>query len=173
MKAFGPAGASCHCRGLASWQLVFILLGLAGLFVVPALLGVRERSVWATMAVRPKQLCGHGIAARIQDQVGRDLRTIIGFALISLGATTVNAWGATLFFRTQVEHWRCRPALGRTHAAPGALGCHKRRCRGRLARKRGRSTLSRSLVSCQRAMRRCGLVLTLQSTTLALLGVGL
>jgi len=73
----------------------------------------------------------------------------------------------------RLEHWRCRPALGRTHAAPGALGCHKRRCRADWLAKRGASTLSRSLSLVSERMRRCRALLTLQSTTLALLGVGL
>src|SRR4030088_3555881 len=40
MKLFGPAGAVVPVIGvLASWRLVFILMGFVGLFVVPLLLG--------------------------------------------------------------------------------------------------------------------------------------
>src|SRR5258706_1828044 len=102
MKAFGPDGAVAPVMGaLASWRLVFILMGLVGLFVVPLLMGVRE----------PQRLRDDGRLAEATlpfKQMMRELRTkrtavlgtIIGFALISLGATTVNAWGATLFLRT-------------------------------------------------------------------------
>src|SRR5258707_1223805 len=42
MKVFGPGGAVVPVMGLlASWRLVFILMGLIGLFVVPLLIGVR------------------------------------------------------------------------------------------------------------------------------------
>src|SRR5882762_5938055 len=106
MKVFGPGGAVVPVIGvLASWQLVFIVLGLAGLFVVPALLGVRE----------PQRLGDDGRSAEAAlpvTEMRREFKTkwaaicgtIVGFALISLGATTVNAWGATLFLRT--HGWR-------------------------------------------------------------------
>src|SRR5882762_6178279 len=43
MKVFGAAGAVVPMMGLlASWRLVFILMGLTGLSVVPLLMGVRE-----------------------------------------------------------------------------------------------------------------------------------
>src|SRR5260370_14677628 len=102
MKVLGPAVAAVPMMGvLAPWRIVFIVMGLVGLFVVPLLMGVRE----------PQRLGddGHSAEATLPfKQLMRELKakrtavfgTIIGFALISLGATTVNAWGATLFLRT-------------------------------------------------------------------------
>jgi len=177
MKAFGPAGAVVPLLGvLASWQLVFILLGLAGLFVVPALLGVRE----------PQRLGDDGRSAEAAlpvTELRREFKTkwaaicgtIIGFALISLGATTVNAWGATLFFRT--HGWSIGDAglrlgaltllLGPLGAISGGVAADWLAKRGRVDAKPFVGLLSAS--GCVVA----GLVLTLQSTTLALVGVGL
>ena len=177
MKVFGPGGAVVPVVGvLASWQLVFIVLGLAGLVVVPALLGVRE----------PQRLGDDGRSAEAAlpvTEMRREFKTkwaaicgtIVGFALISLGATTVNAWGATLFLRT--HGWSIGDAglrlgaltlvLGPLGAISGGIAADWLAKRGRVDAKPFVGVLSAS--GCVVA----GLVLTLQSTALALLGVGL
>src|SRR6267378_868205 len=87
MKALGPAGDAVPTMGiLASWRVVFIVMGLVGLFVLPLLMGVRE----------PQRLGDDGHSAEatlLFNQMMRELKTkraavfgtIIGFALISLG----------------------------------------------------------------------------------------
>ena len=177
MKAFGPDGAVAPVMGaLASWRLVFILMGLVGLFVVPLLMGVRE----------PQRLRDDGRSAEATlpfKQMMRELRTkrtavlgtIIGFALISLGATTVNAWGATLFLRT--HGWSIGNAglrlgvftlvLGPLGAITGGVAADWLAKRGRVDAKPFIGILSAS--GCVVG----ALVLTLQSTAIALIGIGL
>jgi MFS family permease len=177
MKVFGPGGTAVPALGvLASWRLVFILMGLVGLLVVPPLLGVRE----------PERLGDDGHSAEAALPVKEALRefnskriaicgTIIGFALIALGATTVNAWGATLFLRS--HGWSIGDAglrlgaltlvLGPFGAITGGVAADWLAKRGRVDAKPFVGILSAS--GCVFA----GLALTLQSTTLALLGVGL
>jgi MFS family permease len=177
MKVFGPAGTAVPALGvMASWRLVFILMGLVGLLVVPPLLGVRE----------PERLGDDGHSAEAALPVREALRefnskriaicgTIIGFALIALGATTVNAWGATLFLRS--HGWSIGDAglrlgaltlvLGPLGAITGGVAADWLAKRGRVDAKPFVGILSAS--GCVFA----GLALTLQSTTLALLGVGL
>jgi len=177
IKVFGPAGAVVPMAGLlASWRLVFILMGLVGLFVVPLLMGVREpprlgddgRSAEATLAFRPMM---------------RELRTkrtavfgiIIGFALISLGATTVNAWGATLFLRT--HGWSIGNAglrLGAFTLVFGPLGAITGGVAADWLAKLGRVDAKPfiGLLSASGCVVGA-LVLTLQSTAVALIGIGL
>jgi len=176
MKVFGPDGAVAPVMwALASWRLVFILMGLVGLFVVPLLMGVRE----------PQRLGDDGRSAEAAlpvTELRREFKTkwaaicgtIIGFALISLGATTVNAWGATLFFRT--HGWSIGDAglrlgaltllLGPLGAISGGVAADWLAKRGRVDAKPFVGLLSAS--GCVVA----GLVLTLQSTTIALIGIG-
>jgi MFS family permease len=177
MKVFGPAGGVVPVIGaLASWRLVFILMGLVGLFVVPLLIGVRE----------PERLGddGHSAAATLPfKQMMRELKakrtavfgTIIGFALIALGATTINAWGATLFLRA--HGWSIGSAglrLGAVTLIFGPLGAITGGVAADWLAKRGRvdgkpfvGLLSAS--GCVAG----AFVLTLQSTMIALIGVGL
>jgi MFS family permease len=176
MKVFGAAGAVLPMMGLlASWRLVFILMGLAGLFVVPLLIGVRE----------PQRLGddGHSAEAALPlKEMMQELKvkriavfgTILGFALISLGATTVNAWGATLFLRA--HGWSIGNAgvrLGAVTLVFGPLGAITGGVAADWLAKRGRvdgkpfiGLLSAS--GCVAA----AFVLTLQSTTIALIGIG-
>jgi MFS family permease len=177
MKAFGPAGTVVPVMGaLASWRLVFVSMGLAGLLVVPLLIGVRE----------PQRLGddGHSAEAALPfERMMRELRakrtavfgTIVGFALISLGATTVNAWAATLFLRT--HGWSIGNAglrlgaitlvLGPLGAITGGVAADWLAKRGRVDAKPIVGTVS--AIGCVAG----ALVLTLQSTILALIGVGL
>ncbi len=154
MKVFGPDGAVAPVIwALASWRLVFILMGLVGLFVVPLLMGVRE----------PQRLGDDGRSAEATlpfHQMLRELRTkrtavfgtIIGFALISLGATTVNAF--TLVF-------------GPLGAITGGVAADWLAKRGRVDAKPFIGILSAS--GCVIG----ALVLTFQSTAIALIGIGL
>jgi MFS family permease len=177
MKAFGPAVTVVPVIGaLASWRLVFALMGLVGLLVVPLLIGVRE----------PQRLSddGHSAEATLPfKQMMRELKakrtavlgTIVGFALISLGATTVNAWGATLFLRS--HGWSIGNAglrlgaitlvLGPLGAITGGVAADWLAKRGRVDAKPIVGTVS--AIGCVVG----ALVLTLQSTALALIGVGL
>jgi MFS family permease len=177
MKVFGPAGAVVPVIGvLASWRLVFVSMGLVGLFVVPLLIGVRE----------PQRLGDDGHSAEADlpfTQMMRELKvkrmavfgTIIGFALISLGATTMNAWGATLFLRT--HGWSIGNAglrlgaltlvLGPLGAISGGVAADRLAKRGRVDAKPFVGFLSAS--GCVIG----ALVLTLQSTMIALIGIGL
>jgi MFS family permease len=177
MKAFGPPVTVLPVIGaLASWRLVFALMGLVGLLVVPLLIGVRE----------PQRLSddGHSAEATLPfKQMMRELKakrtavlgTIVGFALISLGATTVNAWGATLFLRT--HGWSIGNAglrlgaitlvLGPLGAITGGVAADWLAKRGRVDAKPIVGTVS--AIGCVVG----ALVLTLQSTALALIGVGL
>jgi MFS family permease len=177
MKAFGPTGAAVPVLGaLASWRLVFILLGVAGLFIVAPLLGVRE----------PRRLGDDGHSAEEALPVKEMRRefatkrtaivgTIIGFALISLGATTINAWAATLFLRS--HGWSIGNAglrlgaltliLGPLGAITGGVVADRLAKRGRIDAKPFVGMLSAS--GCVVA----ALVLTLPSTALALIGIGL
>jgi MFS family permease len=103
------------------------------------------------------------------------LGTIIGFALISLGATTINAWGATLFLRS--HGWSIGNAglrlgaltliLGPLGAITGGVVADRLAKRGRIDAKPFVGMLSAS--GCVVA----ALVLTLPSTALALIGIGL
>jgi MFS family permease len=177
MRVFGPDGAVAPVIwALASWRLVFILMGLVGLFVVPLLMGVREpqrlgddgRSVEATLPFNQmmRELESKRIAV---------FGTIIGFALISLGATTVNAWGATLFLRT--HGWSIGNAglrlgaftlvFGPLGAITGGVAADWLAKRGRVDAKPFIGVLSAS--GCVVG----ALVLTLQSTAIALIGIGL
>ncbi len=177
MKVFGPDGAVAPVMwALASWRLVFILMGLVGLFVVPLLMGVRE----------PQRLRDDGRAAEATlsfKQMMRELRTkrtavlgtIIGFALISLGATTVNAWGATLFLRT--HGWSIGDAglrLGAFTLVFGPLGAITGGVAADWLTKRGRVDAKPfiGLLSASGCVVGA-LVLTLQSTAVALIGIGL
>jgi MFS family permease len=177
MKAFGPTGAAMPAIGvLASWRLVFVLLGLVGLFTVPLALGVRE----------PRRISDDGHSAegplpvkemRREFALKRTaiLGTIIGFALIALGATTLNAWGATLFLRT--HGWSVGDAglrLGALTLVLGPLGAITGGVTADWLAKRGRSD-AKPLVGLVSASG-CvvgALVLTLPSTTLALIGLSL
>jgi MFS family permease len=176
MKVFGPAGAMVPAIGvLASWRLVFILMGLVGLFVVPLLLGVHE----------PQRLGDDGGSAEASLPFAEMLRelkakraavfgTIMGFALIALGATTVNAWGATLFLRA--HGWSIANAglrlgavtlvLGPLGAITGGVAADWLAKRGRVDAKPFVGLLSAS--GCVVA----ALVFTLHSSTLALIGIG-
>ena len=176
MKVLGPAGAVAPMMGvLASWRIVFIFMGLVGLFVIPLLMGVRE----------PRRLGddGHSAEAALPfKQMMRELKTrraavfgtIIGFALISLGATTINAWGATLFFRT--HGWSIGDAglrLGALTLLFGPLGAISGGVAADWLAKRGRVD-AKPLVGMLSASG-CvagALVLTLQSTMIAIIGVG-
>jgi MFS family permease len=177
MKVFGPAGAVVPVIGiLASWRLVFVLMGVVGLLVVPLLIGVRE----------PQRLGddGHSAEATLPfKQMMRELKvkrtavfgTIIGFALISLGATTINAWGATLFLRT--HGWSIGNAglrLGALTLVFGPLGAITGGVAADWLAKRGRVDAKPfiGIVSAGGCVVGA-LVLTLQSTTIALIGVGL
>jgi MFS family permease len=177
MKVFGPAGAVVPVIGLlASWRLVFVLMGLVGLFVVPLLICVRE----------PGRLGddGHSAEATLPfKQVMRELKakrmavfgTIIGFALISLGATTINVWGATLFVRS--HGWSIGNAglrlgaatliFGPLGAITGGIAADWLAKRGRIDGKPLVGLLSAS--GCVVA----AFVVTSQSTTIALVGIGL
>jgi MFS family permease len=177
MKAFGPAGTVVPVMGaLASWRLVFVSMGLAGLLVVPLLIGVREPQRFGDD--------GHSAEAALPfKRMMRELRakrtavfgTIVGFALISLGATTVNAWAATLFLRT--HGWSIGNAglrlgaitlvLGPLGAITGGVAADWLAKRGRVDAKPIVGTVS--AIGCVVG----ALVLTLQSTILALIGVGL
>jgi MFS family permease len=177
MKAFGPTGAAVPVLGaLASWRLVFILLGLLGLLIVAPLLGVRE----------PHRLGddGHSAEGALPvKEMRREFRTkrtailgtIIGFAFISLGATTINAWGATLFLRS--HGWNIGEAglrlgaltlvLGPLGAISGGVAADRLAKRGRIDAKPLVGILSAS--GCVVA----AVLLTLSSTVLALIGIGL
>jgi MFS family permease len=177
MKVLGPAGVAVPMMGvLASWRIVFIVMGLAGLFVVPLLMGVRE----------PRRLGddGHSAEASLPfKQMVRELKTkraavfgtIIGFALISLGATTISAWGATLFLRA--HGWTISDAglrlgaltlvFGPVGAISGGVAADWLAKRGRVDAKPFVGMLSAS--GCVVG----ALVLTLQSTMIAIIGVGL
>jgi MFS family permease len=177
MKAFGPIEGTLPLVGvLPSWRLVFVLLGVAGLFIVVPLLCVRE----------PRRLGDDGRSAEEHlpvEQIRREfatkrtaiLGTIIGFALISLGATTINAWGATLFLRT--HGWSIGDAglrLGALTLILGPLGAITGGVTADWLAKRGRID-AKPLVGLLSASG-CvigALVLTLPSTALALIGVGL
>jgi MFS family permease len=177
MKVLGPAGAAVPMIGiLSSWRMVFILMGLVGLFVVPLLMGVQE----------PQRVGddGHSAEATLSfKQMMRELKTkraavfgtIIGFALISLGANTINGWGATLFLRT--HGWTIGDAglrlgaltlvFGPFGAISGGVAADWLAKRGRVDAKPFVGMLSAS--GCVAG----ALVLTLQSTMIALVGIGL
>jgi MFS family permease len=177
MKVLGPAGAAVPMMGvLASWRIVFIVMGLVGLFVVPLLMGVRE----------PQRLGddGHSAEATLPfKQMMRELKTkraavfgtIIGFALISLGATTINAWGATLFLRT--HGWTIGDAglrLGAVTLVFGPLGAISGGVAADWLAKRGRVDAKPFVGMLSASGCVAGaLVLTLQSTLIAIIGVGL
>jgi MFS family permease len=177
MKTFGPIGAAVPVLGvLASWRLVFILLGLVGLFIVAPLLGVREPHRFgddghsAEDALPVKEMRREFTTKRTAI-----LGTIIGFALISLGATTINAWAATLFLRS--HGWNIGDAglrlgaltlvLGPLGAITGGVAADRLSKRGRIDAKPFVGILSAS--GCVVA----AVVLTLSSTVLALIGMGL
>jgi MFS family permease len=176
MKVLGPAGAAVPMMGvLASWRMVFIVMGLVGLFVVPLLMGVQE----------PQRLGddGHSAEATLPfKQMMRELKTkraavfgtIIGFALISLGATTINAWGATLFLRT--HGWTIGDAglrLGAITLVFGPLGAISGGVAADWLTKRGRVDAKPFVGMLSAGGCIVGaLVLTLQSTMIAIIGVG-
>jgi MFS family permease len=177
MKAFGPTGAALPVVGaLESWRLVFILLGVVGLLIVAPLLGVREPARvgdngHSAEAALPVKEMRREFATKRTAILG----TIIGFALISLGATTINAWGATLFLRS--HGWSIGNAglrlgaltliLGPLGAITGGVVADRLAKRGRIDAKPFVGMLSAS--GCVVA----ALVLTLPSTALALIGIGL
>jgi MFS family permease len=177
MKVLGPAGAAVPMMGvLASWRIVFIVMGLAGLFVVPLLMGVRE----------PQRLGDDGHSAEETlpfKQMMRELRTkraavfgtIIGFALISLGATTINAWGATLFLRS--HGWTIGDAglrLGALTLVFGPLGAISGGVAADWLAKRGRVDAKPFVGMLSASGCVVGaLVLTLPGTMIAIIGVGL
>jgi MFS family permease len=176
MKVFAPAGAAVLGIGvLASWRLVFVLMGVVGLLVIPLLIAVREPQRWGDD--------GHSAEATLPlQEMMRELKTkriavfgtIIGFALISLGATTVNAWGATLFLRA--HGWSIGDAglrlgaltlvLGPLGALTGGIAADWLAKRGRVDAKPFVGFLSTS--GCVIG----ALLLTLQSTRTALVGIG-
>ncbi|HEY4443129.1 MAG TPA: MFS transporter [Steroidobacteraceae bacterium] len=176
MKAIGPAGAVLPMFGaLASWRLVFVLMGLVGLLVLPLLIGVRE----------PRRLGddGHSAEAALPfNEMMRELKakrtavlsTIIGFALISLGATTINAWGATLFLRT--HGWSIGNAglrLGALTLVFGPLGAITGGVAADWLAKRGRIDAKPFIGFSSASGCAVGaLVLTVHSTMIALIGLG-
>jgi MFS family permease len=177
MKAFGLTGAAVPVLGvLASWRLVFILMGTAGLLIVPALLAVREPQRWGDDGLSAHEALPFQEIRR-QFGVKRTaiLGTIIGFALIALGSTTMSAWGATLFLR--IHGWSIGDAglrlgaltlvLGPLGAITGGVTADWLAKRGRVDAKPFVGVLSAS--GCVLA----ALVLTLRSTTLALIGIAL
>lgn len=101
MRAVGPKGATLPCFGhLETWRLVFVVLGLAGLALVPMLLSVREptrlsdtggRSMGASTLAE--------LAAEFARKRGALLAVVLGFATLALGGTTFQAWAPTLFVR--------------------------------------------------------------------------
>lgn len=177
MKAFSPTGAALPIIGLLQpWRLVFVLLGVAGLFIVGPLLGVRE----------PHRLSDDGHSAEEPlslKEMRREfatkrtaiLGTIIGFALISLGATTINAWGATLFLRT--HGWSIGDAglrLGALTLILGPLGAITGGVSADWLTKRGRAD-AKPFVGVMSASGCVGatVMFTLPSAPLALVGIGL
>ena len=102
MKMFGAEEVTLPVVGaLASWRMVFILMGMAGLLVVPLLMGVREpRRVGDDGLSAEARLSAPEMLRELQAKRAAVFGTIIGFAFIALGATTVNAWAATLFVRS-------------------------------------------------------------------------
>jgi MFS family permease len=102
IKAFGPAGAVVPLLGtLVPWRAVFVLMGILGFGVVPLLFGVREPSrVGDDGKSAEAALPLAQMISEFKSKRTAIVGTIIGFALIALGATTVTAWAATLFIRT-------------------------------------------------------------------------
>jgi MFS family permease len=151
-------------------------MGLVGLLVVLLLIGVREprrlgddgHSAEATLPFKHMML---ELKAKRTAVFG----TIIGFALIALGATTINAWGATLFLRT--HGWSIGNAglrLGALTLVFGPLGAITGGVAADWLAKRGRVDAKPfvGVVSASGCVVGA-LVLTLQSTMIALIGVGL
>jgi len=176
MKVLGPTGAIVPVMGLlASWRLVLILMGLVGLLVIPLLMGVREPKRLgddghSAEAILPFKQMLHELKSRQTAVFG----TIVGFALISLGATTVNAWGATLFLRAHA--WSIGNAglrLGAITLVFGPLGAITGGVLADWLAKRGRIDAKPFVGLLSASGCAAGaLVLTLQSTTIALIGVG-
>ena len=102
LHRLGVGGVTVPVLGLLHpWSIVFIAGSTLGCMLLPLLLTVRE----------PQRLREDGRSAEESPtllQVGRELRlkyravfgTIIGFALIALAASTLQAWLPTLFVRS-------------------------------------------------------------------------
>jgi MFS family permease len=109
--ALGGGGAVLHGLGsrglvlpvlgaLQPWRVVFVAGGVLGFVLVPLLLTVREPA-------RLRDDGGHAeavpsltqVAAEFQRKRRAILGTMVGFALIALGGTTIQAWAPTLFVR--------------------------------------------------------------------------
>ncbi|MDR6530199.1 MFS family permease [Caulobacter rhizosphaerae] len=101
MRAVGPRGAVLWGFGhLETWRLVFVVLGLAGLALVPLLLSVREPvrlSDSGGKALGASSLAE--LAAEFSRKRGALLAVVLGFATLALGGTTFQAWAPTLFVR--------------------------------------------------------------------------
>jgi MFS family permease len=133
--ALGGGGAILRVLGSSSidlpglgalrpWRAVFIAAGTLGLVLVPLLLTVRE-------PVRRRDDGGEAEGAPSLRQTLAELRrkrrailgTVVGFALIALAASTLQAWAPTLFVR---EHgWEMGNAglrLGLMAVTLGPLG---------------------------------------------------
>ncbi len=101
MRAVGPKGATLWGFGhLETWRLVFVVLGLAGLALVPLLLSVREPTRLSDSGAR-------ALGASTWRQLGAEFArkraalsaVVLGFATLALGGTTFQAWAPTLFVR--------------------------------------------------------------------------
>ncbi|MEC4592141.1 MFS transporter [Nitrospirillum amazonense] len=112
LKYFGHDGAG----QTEPWRMVFIILGAAGLLMVPLLLSVREparltddgRRSEATASLRQ-------VLAEFARKKAALLTTVGGFATTSMAASTLASWAPTFFVR--VHGW----ALGPTGQKLGGM----------------------------------------------------
>jgi MFS family permease len=177
IKMFGPSGAVVPLLGaLAPWRLVFVVMGLLGFVLVPLLIAVREPNRLSDDGGRAEAaLPLKRVVREINSKRVAVLGTIVGFALISLGATTVTAWAATLFLRT--HGWSIGDAglrLGAITLVFAPLGAISGGAMANWLARRGRVD-AKPFVGVLSASG-CffgSVALSLPSTTIALVGLGL
>jgi MFS family permease len=102
LRRLGSSSLALPILGtLQPWRVVFVACGVLGFVIVPLLFTVRE----------PARLRDDGGDAEAPPSLGQVavefrrkrkaiLGTIVGFALIALAGSTIQAWGPTLFVRT-------------------------------------------------------------------------
>lgn len=117
LRALGHGGLVVAGLGrLDSWRAVFVILGAAGIILLPLLLTVREPVRLSDQGERSGQ------TTQVSDvlvEFGRKrwalITTILGFATMAMAATTIQTWAPTFFVR--VHGWK----LGQTGQTLGTL----------------------------------------------------
>ena len=125
LRLIGPHGLQFGAWGqISPWRVVFVVLGAAGIILVPLLLSVREPDRHSDLGgVTHRASTLADLASEFGKKRAALSCTILGFATLAMAATTMQAWTPTLFVR--VDGWtpgRIGQVLGPLTLICGPLG---------------------------------------------------